>query len=133
MLQIEAGRKNHVNGRLCISCKELYIIVLEDECHFLMLFPAYAELRSNYTSYSSFIEIPIETEEHKIMKLASFVYHTEKLIQRNLTNMYWYVLHKCVLCLFESLMHLCMYITCEIVLYYGPKALQKYYYYYHYH
>ena len=51
-----------------------------------MLCPAYTELRSNYTSYSSFIEILTETEEHKIKKLASFVYHTEKLIQINLTN-----------------------------------------------
>ena len=45
-----------------------------------MLCPAYTELRSNYASYSSFIEILTELEEHKIKKLASFVYHT--------TNMY---------------------------------------------
>ena len=61
-------------------CKELYIIVLEDDYHFLMLCPAYTELRSNYTSYSSSIEILTETEEHKIKKLASFVYHTDKLL-----------------------------------------------------
>ena len=54
----------------------------------IMLCTAYTELRSNYTSYSSFIGIITETEEHKIKKLASFVYHTKKLIQRNLTNMY---------------------------------------------
>ena len=60
----------------------------------------------NYTSYSSFIEILTETEKHKIKKLASFVYHTETLRRNNLTNMYWYVLHKCVLHLFESLMHI---------------------------
>ena len=65
-----------------------YIIVLEDECHFLIICPAYTELRSSYTSYSSFIEIPTETEEHKIKKLALFVYHTDNHIQRNLTGMY---------------------------------------------
>ena len=53
-----------------------------------MLCPAYTELRSNYTSYGSFIEILTETEEHKIKKLASFVYHTEKIRRYNLTNMY---------------------------------------------
>ena len=49
--------------RLCVFCKELDIIVLEDENHFLMLCHAYTELRSKYlfiqnTYYSSFIEIP---------------------------------------------------------------------------
>ena len=48
-----------------------------------MLCPAYTELRSNYTSYSSFIEILTETEEHNIKKLASFVYHAEKLRRNN--------------------------------------------------
>ena len=42
-----------------------------------MLCPAYTEFRSNYTSHSSFIEILTETEEHKIKKLASLVYHTD--------------------------------------------------------
>ena len=85
ILLIEAGRhKKLVNG---IFGKELHIIVLEDEYHFLMLCPTYTELRSNYTSYSSFIEILTETGEHKIKKLASFVYHTEKLRRNNLTNM----------------------------------------------
>ena len=60
-------------------CEELYIIVLEDEYHFSMLCPAYTELRSNYISYSSLIKILTETEEHNIKKLASFLYHTEKL------------------------------------------------------
>ena len=49
-----------------------------------LLCPAY----SNYTSYSSFIEIITETEEHKIEKLAPFVYHTEKPRRNNLTSMY---------------------------------------------
>ena len=53
-----------------IFCKEIYIIVLGDDYHFLMLCPAYTEMRSNYTSYSSFIEIITETEEHKKKKLA---------------------------------------------------------------
>ena len=53
-----------------------------------MLCPACTELRSSYTSYSSFIEILTETEEPKIEKLATFVYHTEKLRRNNLTNMY---------------------------------------------
>ena len=50
-----------------------------------MLCPDYTELRSNYTSHSSFIEIHVltATENHKIKELASFVYyretHTEKL------------------------------------------------------
>ena len=53
-----------------------------------MLCPAYTELRSNYTFYSSFIEILAGTRGHKIKKLAKFLYDTEKLIQRNLTDMY---------------------------------------------
>ena len=53
-----------------------------------MLCPAYTELISNYTSYSSFIEMLTETEAHEIKKSASFVYHTEKLRRNNLTNMY---------------------------------------------
>ena len=48
--------------RLCVFCSEIYIIVLKDEYHFLMLCPAYTYLQSNYlfiqnTSYSNFIEI----------------------------------------------------------------------------
>ena len=53
-----------------------------------MLCPAYAEVISNYTSYSSFMEILTKTEEHKIKKLASFVYHTETIRGNNLTNMH---------------------------------------------
>ena len=96
-LHIEAGRhKNMLTAdRLCVFCEELDIIVLEDEYHFLMLCPAYTDLRSNYlfiqnTSYSNFIEILTETDENKINKLASFIYHAEKLRSINmisLTNM----------------------------------------------
>ena len=94
-LQIKAGR--HINmlmaDRLCVFCKELDTIVLEDEYHFLMLCPAHTDFRSNYlfiqnTSYSNFIEILTETDENKIKKLASFVYHADKLRVINLTNMY---------------------------------------------
>ena len=58
-----------------------------------MLCPAYTDLRSNYLfihniSYSNFIGILTETDENKIKKLASFVYHAEKLRSINLTNMY---------------------------------------------
>ena len=70
MLQIEVGRHKNMlmADRLCVFCKELDIIVLEDEYHFLMLCPAYTDLRSNYlfiqnTSYSNFIEILTETDE----------------------------------------------------------------------
>ena len=59
----------------------------EDEYNFPMLSHAYTELRSNYTSYIRFIELLPETEEHKIKKLASFVYHTEITRRNNLTNM----------------------------------------------
>ena len=46
MLQIEAGRHKNLlmADRLCVFCKELYIIVLEDEYLFVQ-----------NTSYSSFI------------------------------------------------------------------------------
>ena len=61
MLQIEVGRHKNMlmADRLCVFCKELDIIVLEDEYHFLMLCPAYTDLRSNYlfiqnTSYRQF-------------------------------------------------------------------------------
>ena len=70
-----------------------------------MLCPAYTELRSNYTSYSSFIEILTETEEHNIKKLASFViYHAEKeiteliCIDMSYTNVYCIYLN--LLCIY---------------------------------
>ena len=52
MLQIEAGRHKNMllADRLCVFCKELDIIVLEDEYHFLMLCPAYTDLFI-YTEY----------------------------------------------------------------------------------
>ena len=94
MLQIEVGRHKNMlmADRLCVFCKELYIIVLEDEYHFLMLCPAYTDLRSNYlfiqnTSYSNFIEILTETDENKTEKLASFVYHAEKIRSINMINL----------------------------------------------
>ena len=89
MLQIKAGRhKNLLMADCAFSVKNYMLFVLEDEYLFLMLCPAYTDLRSKYTSCSSFIEILTKTENHKINKLASFVYHTEKLRRNNLTNMY---------------------------------------------
>ena len=104
MLQIQTGRHKNmlIADWWCVFCKELDIIVLKDEYNFSMLCPAYTDLRSNYLfihniSYSNFIGILTETDENKIKKLASFVYHAEKLRSINLTNMYWFVLHKGVL------------------------------------
>ena len=58
-----------------------------------MLCPAYTDLRSNYsfiqnTSDSNVIEILQETGENRIKKLASSVYHAEKLASINIKNMY---------------------------------------------
>ena len=79
MLQIEAGRHENLLMADCtFSVKRINVM----SC--LMLCPAYTELRWNYTPY---IEILTETGEHKIKKLASFVYHTEKPIQINPANM----------------------------------------------
>ena len=57
-----------------------------------MLCTAYTDLRSNYlfmqnTSYSNFIEILTETDENKTKKIASYVYHAEKLKSINMINL----------------------------------------------
>ena len=88
-----SGKNILMADRLCIFCKELDIIVLEDEYHFLMLCPAHTDLRLNYLfiqniSYNNFIEILVEAEEIKRKKLASVVYHAEKIRSTNSTNMY---------------------------------------------
>ena len=61
--------------------------ILEDEYHFVLCCPAYADLRSNYLSqdvintpsYSTFIELLKKEDEYTQKNISSFIVHAYKL------------------------------------------------------
>jgi hypothetical protein len=67
-LIIETGRYENIewNKRLCKICQKSDICVIEDECHFILKCPVYADIRKKYLSFMSVYR---GEDAHKLIRL----------------------------------------------------------------